>query len=320
MFGSIMRFLTAVFTPNARGAAGQIAPCELADVTLEGEFADIKKRAELSGAAYFGNILIVISNEAVGEPKRCALQLFRPNGAGSFTWLRDEPVFDPADTGAVDADLEGIAVSDDRAYVIGSHSIAADKAAHPNARRSLLALTLNPDGAVVSREPIDLARHFEQHAMFAPYAALPAEENGIDIEGIAASADHIVIGFRSPIAQDGSAPVLLLDRRTPDAPSQLRYVQLGGRGIRDMAAVSDGFLIIAGPSGKPDQPSDIVWWDGQNMAASGGANGRVKPLCRLEARKAEGIAVQAENAGGYDVMVVFDSGNRLKARSGHIRK
>jgi len=326
MFRWILRALAALFISNPGGAAGQIKNCALADVILEGDFDDIKKRAELSGAAHFRDFLIVISNEAVGPEKQNALQIFKADGSNSFQWVRDEAVFGPEDDGCSDADLEGIAIMDDHAYVVGSHALAEEKGGGRRAnrqcdrRRSLVELRLGADGRVVSRKAIDLARHIAQHAVLAPFTDLSNADNGIDIEGIAITAEQILIGFRGPVLRDGTVPVLVLNRQDPAQPSAIRHVQLGGRGIRDMARVSDGFLLIAGPAAGPDVPSDIVWWDGQDMLPSAGNVGVTKPVCRLTDRKAEGLAVRAESPDAYDVLIVFDGSRKLKAKAGRLAK
>ncbi len=46
--------------------------------------------------------------------------------------------------------------------------------------------------------------------------------------------------------------------------AELRYVPLDGRGIRDIARVSDGFLILAGPVGDSPLSYELVFWDGND--------------------------------------------------------
>ena len=45
-------------------------------------------------------------------------------------------------------------------------------------------------------------------------------------------------------------PVLRFRFDDPEGSYGLRYVNLGGRGIRDIARVKDGFLLLAGPEGQ----------------------------------------------------------------------
>ena len=342
-----MLFIAAVLAIIPCGAAVALEDCKLEPVKLEGEYTklnDLKKRAELSGVAQYGKFLIVISNEVTGKKKNeNSLQLFRQDGPNTFVWVRDEPVFKPKkkDT-CIDADLEGIAVLGDLVYVVGSHSrtrpkIRKDATYKDNRdrlanatidptcdkRNSLLELRLNEDGSIASRNWIDLARSIKRHAILKPFAKVPSKENGIDIEGIAVTKDEIYVGFRGPVLRDNYAPVLVLNRQRPKAASELRYVDLEGRGIRDMAAVADGFLLIAGPVGDARLPFDLVHWDGKDMIPGSGnrPDGKKRDICRLPTpggAKPEGVAVVAETSGTYTIIVVFDGDDALTAVTGSI--
>jgi Protein of unknown function (DUF3616) len=304
------------------GAAIAKDECKLDDVKLEGDFPhDLEGRAELSGAARFGDLVLLVSNEVTGREKnQNSLQLFERKGKKTFTWIGDKPIPLPGKDACTDADLEGIAVLGDRAYVVGSHSLARPKV-RPKAsydsnkaqldagklddppcdkRSTLLELQLSATGEILSSKPIDLAGVLARHPVFAPFRKVPSKENGIDIEGIAVTEHKIYIGFRGPVLRDNFVPVLVLDRAQPDTGSEIRYLQLDGRGIRDMARVKDGFLIIAGPVGDAKLSFQLYFWNGADTGSNPPSVGKVKPLCKLppNAAKPEGLAVMSETSAG----------------------
>ena len=87
------------------------------------------------------------------------------------------------------------------------------------------------------------------------------------------------------------------------------FVNLGGLGIRDIAVVEDGFLLIAGPVG--DGPGDfsLYRWDGKDMIpGEGSPGGTVRLLGQFPkaSGKPEGLAVLAETADQYELLIVYD--------------
>jgi hypothetical protein len=147
--------------------------------------------------------------------------------------------------------------------------------------------------------------------VLAPFLELPSKENGIDIEGIAADGDDLYVGFRGPVLREGYVPVLVFDFDEPKK-AKTRYVNLGGRGIRDLVRVSDGFLLIGGPVGGEPVSYEVYFWDGEDCIAGTDVPppefprslGEI-PLPNQEA-KAEGMAVLDETDSHYDVLIVFD--------------
>src|SRR4051812_47274772 len=83
------------------------------------------------------------------------------------------------------------------------------------------------------------------------------QEGGANIEGLAARGGNLYVGFRAPSVGGRAFVVRVAEKAVfgPAAPElQVLRANLGqdasGRdlGIRDIAAVADGFLILAGPS------------------------------------------------------------------------
>lgn len=149
---------------------------------------------------------------------------------------------------------------------------------------------------------------------------------GVDIEGLALKDDRLYFGFRGP-TQDGVAFILDVGISSlfgaGPAPNgagpRLVPIQVGaGRGIRDLAAVHDGFVVLAGPDDDTHADKDagftLSFWDGTAPAA-----GVVipKPLAELDLTgierascdkevKPEAIAVTEDAADHYRIVVLSD--------------
>ena len=120
--------------------------------------------------------------------------------------------------------------------------------------------------------------------------------------------DTMLLGLRSPCL-DGQAFVLEialadlfeLDRKRP--PRFRRHALALGpaAGIRDLAAVPGGVLVLSGPSVNGDTAPFALWhW---------GDDGRLAKLAtfgELGDAKAEGLMVLAAGGEGLEVLVLFD--------------
>lgn len=234
-----------------------------------------------------------------------------------------------------EADIEGMAIRRPVAtgpftvFVIGCHcgnrkNLKADdklaknleklpKVDQEESRANVYRLTVDEAGARVGAiQRKSLSALLRAHPVLGRFAAIPSKENGIDIEGLAAGPDgKLFAGFRGPVLRGNLVPVLGFDFDHPDA-SDLRFVNLGGLGIRDLTAVSGGFLLLAGPVGDGRPDFRIFFWDGTDAVP-----GKDRPKAAViddlgevpvpdPTAKAEGLAVLAEDATGFDVLVVFD--------------
>jgi hypothetical protein len=87
------------------------------------------------------------------------------------------------------------------------------------------------------------------------------QKNGLSIEGLASRSGNLFIGLRSP-HQNGSAAILEVDASAlfQQAPETwplptVHWVPLGkGLGVRDLASVQGGFIILAGDAGVVSSP------------------------------------------------------------------
>jgi broad specificity phosphatase PhoE len=247
-------------------------------------------------------------------------------------------------------DIEGIARhgNNDTFFIVGSHSgkrknilkkkhegkpyekikrMFEEQVGPEKSRNRLIQLRLNPDtGELVpdSLKDVTMRGILDNNKVLKLFSTIPGKENGIDIEGIASDGKNLYLGFRGPILRHGFVPVLVFPPDTPES-AQLRYVLLEGQGIRDMTAVKDGFLIIAGPVGDAALPCKLYFWNGHDCLPGvrqdpKAAKGKVELLGtippppgvkrakqRAEA-KAEGIAVINEDQDGtsFAVLIVYD--------------
>ena len=88
----------------------------------------------------------------------------------------------------------------------------------------------------------------------------------MNIEGIAVRDGIVHVGFHGPVLRANYVPILKLRFDGPDVSNKyIVYVKLGGRGIWDLARVSDGFLILAGPVGGGSASYQLYHWDSGNM-------------------------------------------------------
>lgn len=159
----------------------------------------------------------------------------------------------------------------------------------------------------------------KDHPDLAPFAERPLDADGVTIEGLAVRGDDLLLGLRSP-SPGGKAFVVRLatkDLFGPAVPraSVLRVQLDPATGIRDMAVVSTGLLLLAGRSREPTkkavnaarampaEPTPTVWfWDARSESARRlGSLPGVGPEA-----KAETLLLLEETPAAYRVLVMFD--------------
>ena len=79
--------------------------------------------------------------------------------------------------------------------------------------------------------------------------------------------EKLYLGFRGPVLRGNYVPVMVTQFQdiAQDSKYELRYVNLNGNGIRDLVAIDDGFLVLAGAVGDGITPYQIYFWDGQDV-------------------------------------------------------
>ena len=129
---------------------------------------------------------------------------------------------------------------------------------------------------------------------------------GANIEGIAVFGDTVFVGFRGPVDGD-TAYLLAFDRQSLFEPrlggDVTIPIRLGpGKGVRDLAAVADGLLVLSGPEDDEPGQAAVHLFDPKSQA--------VKLLGTLaglpKKAKPEALLVLSEDAPEYQVLVLSD--------------
>ncbi len=150
----------------------------------------------------------------------------------------------------------------------------------------------------------------------APFVGLPGKDNGFDLEGLAVRGTRVWIGLRGPVLREWCCILELHleadgDRlRLQSANGALyrkHFVKLRGLGVRDLLAVGDDLLILAGPTMAHDGPTGIWRWRNgakEGASADPGDITQVLALPQVEsADRAEGMALLDDAS----LLVVFDA-------------
>jgi hypothetical protein len=333
--------------PSAAYAEDADRKCKCAAVELTGPPKLEEGRAELSGLVFVDNAttkFMAISNATFGCGRDVVLQIYEGDPSGGYHWQNDVPLFEPGINECADADFEGLtgyrgvyfAIAShsrdrrkqvkDLPYKINCESLTAGGIDYCPSRDQVKRFHLGNDGKPTDVKTGDLMSLMVNDPFLAPYVALPSKENGVDIEGIAATKDFLFVGFKGPVFRQNYVPILQLDHDfnpvlSPLSSSPVLFVDLGGRGVRDMTAGPGGkdLYILAGPNGNEDQGFAIYQWDGEDHIGGQGRGTR-KPIKRCElghfkpSGKPEGIAYIGPGDGGERFLLIYD-GDDLQAQT-----
>jgi len=296
---------------------------------------DFHEPFDLSAVARVGNYIVVGSDEGH------VIQLLKRKNSDTFVLERKYSVPDGEETNrkekkGPELDIEGIAADRKTVYIVGSHSRKRSKVEVRNskrrshdknrkrlteteeekARRVLIKLKLDENGELEGDiELKDLWGVINQFSELEQFTKIPGKENGIDIEGIAAKGKELYIGFRGPVLRENWVPVMVTEFDDPTEKAELRFVNLGGLGIRDIVSVNEKFLLIAGPVGDGPGGYHLYSWNGLDcVPGKNGAKGKVQYLGQIPTgsdAKAEGITVLSDNEEQLlQLLVVFDGPQR----------
>jgi hypothetical protein len=333
MFRSEMLMaVAAVLMVGAAPAAQPPKPTLLGTVELRGDWKD----RSFSAAVEMGSLLLVATDESPD------LQIGKRVGADGAAFEALETVRLPAASGGnakdEEVDLEALAIAGaDLVYAVGSHSATRRTAVDENnkrtrkqnrdrqrepvdprpRRRGVFSFRVDAAKGVVTALPrLDVIEPIlENDPILKTFVGVPSKENGVDIEGLAFHDGRLYAGFRGPVLRHAFATVLRFDPKAP-ADHELLFVTLGGRGIRDLVRVRDGFLVLAGPVGDGDQSHDVMWWDGTDCVPGSDVTSPcvVRPVTTLppapESGRSEGLFVTRETDTAYDVLVVYDGAKK----------
>jgi hypothetical protein len=222
-----------------------------------------------------------------------------------------------------EVDIEGVAYApDDHAYyVVGSHGLGKKKGDFQPDRHSIFQVPVDPPTGQVRKEGIrraSLLPWLERTPQVKPYLKKPLQQNGFNIEGLTWSGGKLWFGLRAP-NQDGRglvlelAPGQLFDGGKPAAIRVHQIDIAKGRGIREIAAVRDGFILLTGNASSeaskkipvstapgPDTRFELLLWNGRDANATN--------LGRLPENggKGEALLVLDDSYTHVDLLVIFD--------------
>jgi hypothetical protein len=253
-----------------------------------------------------------------------------------------EPIALVADTHngkPVELDGEGVAYDNGFFYVIGSHGHPRDSDQELDPAKAKDRARIEASIATNSRiiripvdrvtgEPIprpgtpdvaDVAASARLRELIAADDVLKRfmdqrlDKNGVTIEGLAIRNGRLFAGFRGPSRIEDERGVILsaalgtfFNASAPDV--QRHLLRLGpGNGVRDLAAVSEGLLILAGPTadGGDDDTYAVYGWDGESKVVS--ALGELPKVTKGGKQlKPEAILPLDRDASTMRVLILFD--------------
>lgn len=278
-------------------------------------------RDNLSAVAAWGDQLWFGTDEGTALDQLTAAGLDRYAGHSTFD-LKEYLQLPIASGKGDEIDIEGLSTAEDCLWLVGSHAVTRDKAdpakdgpdkameeledidRRPN-RWTLACISLvQQDGSgfvlaksgepsadrggptvaqlKASEETSPLLELLANDQHIAPHMALPAKENGFDIEGLAVRDERLFLGLRGPVLR-GWALLLELAiqvdggalKLRPIGPDGRRYrkhfLDLEGGGLRDLCFrgdTGDDLLVLAGPTMTLDGAVRLHRWNvPNNMAA-----------------------------------------------------
>jgi len=310
MFRTPLLVLIVAWGCGLSASIEAVSLTDFANVRREGkqvEFAgNIAGSDDISGVTAVGEFLVIVSDEAKNPT---VVQVLKKEGAGYRTFTNVElPVEGEADLEAVAADRNVIYVTGSHAWTRKIDDAAIKAPERKKSREQFFRFELSATGEPGPVEgPKSLRPALKADPVLNGFLEIASKENGIDIEGLAVKDGQMYFGFRGPVLRDGWVPVLVTTWENAET-IDVRYVQLDGRGIRDIAAVETGFLILAGPVGDGDTSYRVYYWSGADQLTGGLAAKpqRMAELSDLGEGKPEGLAVLSAQGRKYRVLIVFD--------------
>jgi hypothetical protein len=198
----------------------------------------------------------------VADDEDSVLRVYARDKAGPPLERFDLTAFLELESGSAESDLEGAARLGDQIYWLGSHA-RNQEGKKAQSRRRFFATTIRVSERGVQLTPVgrpykdlvaDLSRdpRLQRFALAAAAKKAPKEKGALNLEGLCATPEgHLLLGFRNPIPNDRALVVPLLNPEEVAAGRAARFgdsilLDLGGRGVRDMAFCGGKYFIIAG--------------------------------------------------------------------------
>ncbi|MCI5223114.1 MAG: DUF3616 domain-containing protein [Candidatus Electrothrix sp. AR4] len=301
---------------------------------------------DISAVAKIDPFLVIGSDEGVGAAgNENYIQLLKKKDDDGGYILHNNILLQLGDESeGNELDIEGIGVEENRIYVIGAHcrkrkkvkstrshkknrkKFQYDKIEEEKNRDWLYQVTIDTDGNALDKQRITLRDIIKNDPVLHLFTPIPSKENGVDIEGIAAKDGWVYIGFRGPVFRENYVPVMKLKFDDPEKTYNLLYVELGGRGIRDIVSVSDGFLLLAGPVGDGSDSYQLYHWDGKDVIPGEDLKEEEEGKIRLLGEivpplggKVEGVVVLEEQDSFYQLIIAYDGAADKESVMQHFR-
>lgn len=222
--------------------------------------------------------------------------------------------------GDADSDPDAEAAAYDRGYfyIAGSHGLARKSGKLKNAPFTVFRFKVDPQSGKPAFEVTDrqvpaqiekstaLRAAIRKAEFIGPHAEKLLGENGANIEGMAVDGERIYFGFRGPV-EDGRAFILsaAVDGLFGIKPLEAKThaLALGAdTGIRDLARVGGGILVLSGALNSQDVTPAVWLW-----SPSSGALKKLGELAGTPSgAKAETLLVLGEEPQRFRVLVMHD--------------
>ncbi|MDI4657720.1 DUF3616 domain-containing protein [Xanthobacter autotrophicus] len=319
---AVLAFLLGTAAPLlAQQSAATVPEARvIRDLVLKGDLGTGKEKRSLSG--------IACAPPPGPGPRACILVGDEKDLMWSATLagetIRLDARLHPAQAGAGELDLEGAtfaaAPEGGAYYVTGSHGASRSEGQYEARRFQVFRIPTDPTTGAIAPGGITSTRALENVIAAIPGLARLAcregttcarlDADGLNIEGIAARDGALYFGLRNPAT--AGATILKVPANAlfagPAPKAEVLRVQLdAGIGVRDLAPVAGGFLILAGLGRSDDhlaaRRSVIHFWDGRSETA--------KPLAQITSAddgKPEALQLITDSIAGkpYEVLVLMD--------------
>jgi len=309
--------------PVTAGAATKLKPAPTKWTVSEPFKKSDEARTNLSGAACVPTKPKFTSCLIANDQKKYA-QFFAIEGnvlvPGDLTLLSDKKK---------DPDAEGVAYADGFFYVTGSNGRSRTGNKKNKASYAVCRFAADPATGIPKVKPNEkevigiksssrLRDALQDDDKINASFSKKLSKGGINIEGIAVKEGRMHFGLRGP-SKGSYAFVLSVEADalfTEDRSLKRKVTSLNlgkNTGIRDLAAVNDGILILAGPT-REERVDYAVWlWDGVGTKAKRLATLDLSAVAK--GAKAEILFPLEEDNTNIRVLVMFDGVDDGGARS-----
>jgi hypothetical protein len=177
----------------------------------------------------------------------------------------------------------------------------------------------------------ELRRALESDRHLGPFVEIPGKDNGLDIEGLVAVGDTLLLGLRGPVLRGWAVVLEVAPEIDPERSGRLRlggaepgyrlfFLDLDGLGVRDLCRAGEDVLVLAGPTMVLDGPARLYRWRGAARARRHTAVRRADLPRVVELPVGQGVDEGTDHAEGVTVLpdddavlVVYDSPSPARA-------